>query len=177
MIGSSTTLKPQFGQVGSDLRKSLLAPTGKQPPRYTGQSTIQKPQSISTDTTEDAVNNVMAQGYQQGDTRYQMKQADRAGVSRGKGQQYMAQQEGVQAITKAATDAAGVRTADEKMNAQMRADYEKARELEAQNYGMASHNMAQSDWSKRFAQQQNALNLLQSLMNQPRTPITWTKIR
>lgn len=176
MIGSSTSLRPGAVQGPSPLGKSLLAPTSKPQGRYTGQSTIKAPQYISTDTTEDAVNNVMAKGYQEGDTRYQLKQTDRAGLSRGKANQYMAQQEGVQAVTKAATESAGVRADDEKTNAKMRSDYEKARELEAQNYAMAGHNMAQADWSKRFAQQSNALNLLMSLMSQSPQKLTWTKI-
>lgn len=130
-----------------------------------GQSTMQKPQYIDINTTEDAVNNVLAKGYQEGDQRYQLKQTDKAGLSRGKGNQYMAQQEGVQAMTKAASEAAGVRAEDDKNNAKMRADYEKMRELEAMNYAMSQHSMNQSNWSQQFAQQQNMLDLFKALMS------------
>lgn len=176
MIGSSTSLTPSKPQNQSLLSKSLLAPGSKGPnsplvppkqPGNTigGQSTMQKPQYIDINTTEDAVNNVMAKGYQEGDQRYQLKQTDKAGFSRGKGNQYMAQQEGVQAMTKAAAEAAGVRAEDDKTNAKMRSDYQKMRELEALNYSMAQHSMNQSNWAQQFAAQQNMLNIFKSLMS------------
>lgn len=142
---------------------------------YSGQSTIKKPQYIDINTTEDAVNNVMAQGYQQADQRYQTKQLDRAGLSRGKGQQFISGQEGAQAMSKAAEGAAQIRTEDQLANSKMRSDYEKARELEAQNLAMVQHARSQADWSRNFghmsaaaqlrmAMQQSQLQLMMALM-------------
>lgn len=190
MIGSSTTLSPQRAQAFSPLSQSLLHPssrptggeyprapnapaaptglpgpkTGGAKPAYTGQSTIRPPQYIDINTTEDAVNNVIAKGYQEGNTRYQLKQTDRAGLSRGKANQFMAEQGGVQAMTKAAAEAAGVRAEDDKNNAKMRSDYEKMRELEALNYAMAQHSMSQTNWAQEYAQQKNAIDLMNALM-------------
>jgi len=85
-----------------------------------------------------------------------MKQLDRAGLSRGKGQQFMAGQEGVQAMGQAANQAAELRAKDQATNSQMRSDYEKARELEAQNLAMVQHGISQSVWSRQFAKQSAA---------------------
>lgn len=173
MIGSDMS-------AGSGSRGGLRPPIARQPQQpqrpapqmggqqgggyaYSGQSTIKKPQYIDINTTEDAVNNVMAQGFQHGDQRYQMKQLDRAGVSRGKGQQFIAGQEGAQAMSKAAESAAQMRSEDQASNAKMRSDYEKARELEAQNLAMVQHAKGQADWSTQFARQSAAAQLQMSM--------------
>ena len=124
-----------------------------QPASYTSQSTIKAPRYIQDSTTQDAVNNTMAQGYANADNRFQVKNLDRAGVSRGAGQDYMASQEGVQQMQKAAQSSAEVQASDQQTNDQMRSDYEKASEMEGQNNVMIQHNLAQSDWAKGFAQQ------------------------
>jgi hypothetical protein len=78
-------------------------------------------------------------------------------------------------MSKAAETAAQARSEDQAANAKMRADYEKARELEAQNLAMVQHAQSQADWSRRFAaqsaaaqlqmaQQQASLQLMLSLM-------------
>lgn len=180
MIGSSQYLKPSAGAQSPTLLSGLMAPKGSpsppaaQPPAapqgYSGQSTVQKPRYIGIEQTEGAVNNVLAQGYQQADPRYQVKQLDRAGFSRGKGQQFVAAQAGAQAQAEAAGKAADIRTQDEKANSAMRADYEKARELQAQNIAMVQHAMSQADWARGFAQRQNAQQLMLSLLNQSMTP-------
>lgn len=167
----------------SPLSKMLLAPPDLYKPNtpaatkpagtaktYTGQSTFQQPRFIGINQTEDAANNVMALGYQQADQRYQTKQLDRAGFSRGKGQQFMAQQQGAQELSKAAGQAAEVRSQDMKANAQMQSDYEKAREMEAQSYAMSQHAMSQADWARQFAHQQNAASLMEALLAQAQTP-------
>ena len=120
---------------------------------YTGQSTIKPPNYIPIDTTEQAAQNVMALGQQQADPRYQMKQMDRAGTSRGGGSQYIAGQRGAEEMNKAAGQAADMRSQDMRVNDQMRSDYEKAREREAQSIAMSQHMMGQSDWQRKFAQQ------------------------
>lgn len=177
MIGSdmSKTYKPgqpyngfgsqqAFQAAGSPKsQRPPQAPAGGQKPALGtvagGQSTITKPKYLDINTTEDAVNNVLAQGYQYGDQRYQTKMLDRAGLSRGRGQQFIAGQEGAQAVSKAADAAAQMRSEDQMTNAKMKSDYEKARELEAQNLAMNSHAMNQANWSTQFAQQSAAAQL------------------
>ena len=125
----------------------------QQAPTYTAQSTITAPRYIQDSTTQDAVNNTLAQGQANADERFQVKQLDRAGLSRGAGQNFMAAQEGVQQMQKAAGAAAEVQASDQQTNDQMRSDYERAREMEAQNNAMIQHNLAQTDWARGFAQQ------------------------
>lgn len=124
-----------------------------QPATYTAKSTIKAPRYIQDSTTQDAINNTMAQGYSNADERFQVKNLDRAGFSRGAGQNFMAAQEGVQQMQKAAQSSAEVEASDQQQNDQMRSDYEKATETEAQNNVMIQHNLAQSDWARQFAQQ------------------------
>jgi hypothetical protein len=158
MIGSNMSLSPS-GSTPSPfpVQKSQPSPFGQA--GYTGQSTIKKPNYLSMDTTEDAVNNVMAKGYQQGDGRFQMKQLDRAGISRGRGQQFVAGQEGAQAVGEAANKSAEMRVQDMAANSKMRSDYEKAREQEAQQMAMIQHARSQTDWTRQFAEQSAAAQI------------------
>ena len=128
------------------------------------QSSIRPPNYISDQATEGSVNNVLARGYQIADRRYQTKLQDRPGFSRGKGSQYIAGQQASQEMGKAAAEAASVRAQDQLQNAQMRADYERAREIDAQSTGMAAHQVSQANWYRQFAQQQAAVQLMTSLM-------------
>lgn len=128
-------------------------PKSQQTPTYTAQSTIKTPRYIQDSTTQDSVNNTLAQGQANADGRFQVKKLDRAGLSRGAGQNFMAAQEGVQQMQKAAGAAAEVAASDQQQNDQMRSDYERAREMEAQSNAMIQHNLAQSDWARGFAQQ------------------------
>ena len=120
---------------------------------YTAKSTIRKPKYISDDATQGAVNNTLAQGYSNADQRFQIKKLDRAGLSRGKGQNYMAGVEGVQQMQKAAGAAAEVDASDQQQNDQMRSDYQRSSEMEAQNNAMVQHQLAQNSWAQGFAQQ------------------------
>ena len=160
----SPVLKYQPSPKPSPLAKSL-----------TGQSTIKEPNYIDINTTEDAVNSVMAEGWQNADSRYLGKRMQRNGVSAGKGQQFIANQEGAQNISEAAGKAADIRSQDMAANSKMRSEYEKAREQEAQALSMIQHSKDQSDWAKQFAyqsaqaqiqmaQQQAQLQLMMALM-------------
>lgn len=144
-------------------------------PGISSKGTISAPKYISMDTTEDAANNILAKGYQHGDFRYQAKQADRAGLSRGKGQQFVAGQQSAQAVTTAANQAAELRAKDLEANQKLRSSYEDAREREAQSLAMSAHGLNQADWNRSFARQsagagvwlaqQNALlTLMKALM-------------
>ena len=123
---------------------------------YQAKSTIQQPKYIPDATTQDSINNTLAQGYANADNRFQVKQLDRAGFSRGAGQNFIGSQEGVQLMQRAAQTAAETGATDQQTNDKMRSDYERAREMEAQNNVMIQHNLAQSDWARQFAEQ--ALN-------------------
>ena len=158
MIGSETSLRAA-GSAPAQFPVLKSQPRPQQAPQqqqrsgsnYSGQSSIKPPQYIADSTTEDSANNIMAKGWQEADQRYQVKKLDRAGVSRGKGQQFIAGLEGVQAMSAAATSAADVRAKDANTNSMLRSDYEKSRELEAQNTAMVQHSISQSDWSRDFA--------------------------
>ncbi len=129
-----------------------------------GQSTIKPPKYIDINDTEDSVNNTLAAGMQAGDKRYQVKQMDRAGVSRGKGQQAAASVQSAKEMAAAANQAAETRAQDQKTNSQMRADYEKARESEALAIAGAQFGINYGQMQAQLAMQQSAMNLMQSLM-------------
>jgi hypothetical protein len=129
------------------------------------QSSIQKPRYISDDATEGAVNNVLAQGIAQGDQRFQAKQVDKQGFSRGRGQAFMAAQSGQQAISQAASQAAGLRAEDQMRNANMQSDYENQRERQGMATAMNTWERSQADWSVASARRQAQAQLfLNSLM-------------
>ena len=132
--------------------------------QYSGQSTIRPPKYIDTETTEASVNNTLARGQQAADERYQVKQMDRAGVSRGKGQRTAAQIQSAKEMASAANEAAETRANDQLTNAQMRADYEKARESEGLAIAGAQFGMNFAGMQARLAQQRAALELMFSLM-------------
>ena len=146
---SKTLLPP--GHMPRPQKKS--EPKPQQAPPYTAKSTLKPPRYIQESTTQDAINNTMAQGHANADGRFQTKKLDRRGLSRGAGQKFMAAQEGVQQMQKAAGAAAEVQASDQQQNDQMRSDYERALEMETQNNAMIQHALAQTDWGRRFAQQ------------------------
>jgi ABC-type uncharacterized transport system involved in gliding motility auxiliary subunit len=163
MISSNSSLKPA-GSNPAPKPVQQAQPSPK-PATQGFRSTIRQPDYIDQNQTEDAVNNVMAKGHQQADQRYQMKQLDKAGISRGKGQRFIGGQEAVQAYGQAANQAAEMRSQDQLANSKMRSDYERATELEAQNYSMVQHQLSQADWSRHFARQSAAAQLQIAMQN------------
>jgi len=155
MIGSRLSMAPGAANPSA----KPVATSQPKTPGYSGQSTIAKPRYISDSATESAAGNVMAQGYANADQRYQTKRLARNGISAGAGQQFVAGQEGVQEMGKAAQQAADIRSQDQQANDKMRSDYEQMREKEALNYAMVQHQISQSDWSKQFAEQSAAAQL------------------
>lgn len=155
MIGSNQSLSPSKSQW-AEAPVQAMQPT----PRPASPPTpwIQRPQYIDMNTTEDSVNATMARGYQSADNRFNVKQTDRAGLSRGKGQQYIAAQGGAQAMAQAAAQAGQTRAEDDKTNAQMRSTYEQQVEQERQNRAMNRFAQDQSDWTRWFAGQREAVN-------------------
>lgn len=149
------------GHAHKDYRKSpytkqggtMQLPTRATAPGYNSKSSIQQPRYISDEATQNSINNTLAQGYANADGRFQTKNLDRAGFSRGSGQNFMAAQEGVQQMQKAADSTSEVRASDQRLNDQMRSDYQRAVQQETQNNAMISHSMGQAAWQKQFAQQ------------------------
>lgn len=141
-----------------------VAPRPGAPGPYSGQSTIKPPQYIDIEDTEASVNNTLARGQQAADQRYQVKQMDRAGMSRGKGQQSAAQIQSAKEMTSAANQAAETRAQDQMTNEKMRADYEKAREQEALAIAGAQFGMNFAGMQAQLAQQRAAAGLMFSLM-------------
>lgn len=166
MTGSELSLTPRAG-ISPPHPVQAAQPAGHS--FFRGPNTAKPPQYIDINTTEDAVNNVLAQGIQQGDQRYQTKTLDRAGLSRGKGQDYMAAQEGRQAAGAAATQASEIRAGDDQTNAQMRADFQKMQAQEGMARGMLGHAQNQAAWSVNFAKQQAAMDQLKSALMRPLT--------
>lgn len=142
---TTTTTKPKTGGTS----------TNPEMPNYdySAWSTMQSPRYIQDSTTQDAINNTMAQGHANSDQRFQVKNLDRAGVSRGAGQNFMAAQEGVQQMQKASEAASEVEAADQEQNSKMRSDFQKNSEMEAQNNAMIQHQLAQTEWAKKFAEE------------------------
>jgi len=147
MIGSQSSLAPSGANPPpKPVLKAQPSPSG----RGMGGVKPRPPKYIDTNTTEDAVNNVMAQGQQQADARYQLKQLDKAGISRGRGQQYIAAQEGASAVSKAASQAAEMRLADEATNSKMRSEYEKTSEEAALRDQANKHDKSETDWATQY---------------------------
>ena len=142
---TTTTTKPKTGGTSTNSEMPSYD--------YSAWSTMQSPRYIQDSTTQDAINNTMAQGHANADQRFQVKNLDRAGVSRGAGQNFMAAQEGVQQMQKASEAASEVEAADQEQNSKMRSDFQKNSEMEAQNNAMIQHQLAQTEWAKKFAEE------------------------
>jgi hypothetical protein len=91
MIGANYNLKPSQTQMS-------LAPVQDY-----------QPQGV----TDNAVNQTIATGIQNADARFNLEQLDRPGISRGRGQEYLAGQAGMTALGKAAAQASRTRLADQ----------------------------------------------------------------
>jgi hypothetical protein len=155
--------KPPSRPPGAPMAPPFSGAPAK-PIQYSGQSTIKPPQYIDIEDTEASVNNTLARGQQAGDQRYQVKQMDRAGVSRGKGQQTAAQIQSAKEMASSANQAAETRAQDQMSNEKMRADYEKAREQEALAIAGAQFGMNFAGMQARLAQQRAAAELMFSMM-------------
>jgi hypothetical protein len=135
---------------------------------YNAQSTISPTAKIADALTEDAAQNVLAQGYQAGDKRYQTKALARPGFSQGKGQEFAGARKATEQMNQFAGQAANIRAQDQLFNNQLNSDYQKASEMDAQQNAMMQHSLGQSDWAKNFAQQsiqaQNQMAYLQGML-------------
>ena len=125
-------------------------------------ATTEAPKYIEDNVTNNAVQNVMASGIGNSDLRFLTKSLSRPGFSQGAGQEYRGALQSAQEMSKAATQAGQIESEDQLANSRMKSSYEKARELEGQNYAMSVHQMNQADWATNFAKTQAAT---QSQMN------------
>lgn len=108
-----------------------------------------------------AFNNAMAQALAAGDPRYQMKQYDRAGFSRGAAQANQAGIQGAQQVAKGLADAYSQSIDDTQYNANVGLNNQVSQE----QFGQALGGLQQQN---NYAQQMAALqrmNLLQGLLN------------
>jgi len=124
---------------------------GGAPRSITATSTWRKPTMIDS---SDVQNNQIAQGFAAGAGA--IKNTDRNGISRGKGQLAKAAMQQAQGIAEGQSAAAQTQVDTDKANAGMMLDYEHGREMEAQRLAMVQHALSQSDWSVQMATQQAA---------------------
>lgn len=125
-------------------------------------ATTEEPKYIEDYVTNSAVQNAMAGGIANSDLKFLTKSLSRPGFSQGAGQEYRGALQSAQEMSKAATQAGQIESEDQLANSRMKSSYEKARELEGQNYAMSVHQMNQADWAMQFARKQSAT---QSQMN------------
>jgi hypothetical protein len=108
-------------------------------------------QGYTPQQTRGAFNQAMATAHAEGDPRYNMKPLDKAGASRGGGQQFMAGIASAQNLAKGVAAAYGVPTADAMQNASIELGNQAARE----GVGLGAGGIAQQN------QYANALASLQ----------------
>ena len=124
---------------------------GGAPRSITATSTWRKPTMIDS---SDVQNNQIAQGFAAGAGA--IKNTDRNGISRGKGQLAKAAMQQAQGIAEGQGAAAQTQVDTDKANAGMMLDYEHGREMEAQRLAMVQHALSQGAWSVQMATQQAA---------------------
>ncbi len=112
-----------------------------------------------------SISNTLAKGYQAASPRSAMKQMDRAGFSRGKGQQYRAAMASAQSLGDARMSAAGQQLEADTANAQMRTDFESGREMEAQRLARIQDEMANAEFSVQQAQNEALARLYQTRLS------------
>lgn len=133
-----------------------------------GKSSVKPPKYIDYNTTEDAAQNVLAQGQANSDLRYLTKSLNRPGFSQGKGQEYRGAVKSAETMNQSAGQAADIRSQDQLANSRMKSAFDKATEQEAQSYAMSQHGVNQADWAREFAKTSfdatNQMAYLQSML-------------
>jgi len=128
----------------------------------------EQPNYISADATQARENNIMGQGIQGADPRYQTKQLDKAGLSRGAGQRHRGAVNSARTLYDAAREANEVRASDFQVNANLKRDYNDEVERRTQFADGMQQRLDESDWQRQF--QQNSLNA--QLFNQYNSSLT-----
>jgi hypothetical protein len=91
-----------------------------------------------------------------------MKQLDKAGFSRGKGQEYRAAMASAQTLGESRMNAAGTQMEADKANAQMRTDFQFGQEQEAQKLARIQAEMENPAFNMQMAQQEALAKLYQT---------------
>jgi len=132
-------------------------------------SGLRQPRKIADSTTEDAANNAVASGFQQGYSR--PGQLAKAGFSAGAQQRMVAGQQQAAGQAQGAQQAAGIRSQDQAFNSQQDAAYQALLGARLNsNYELQS-GLNSANWQKQFSQQSNRLG-----MNMARQQ-AWQQIR
>ena len=135
------------------------APAMNQPRSYTGQSTWQQPTYIDPSKS---ISNTLASGYQAADPRSSLKQLDRAGFSRGKGQDYRAAMASAAQLGESRMNAANTQLEADKANAQMKTDFEFGREQETQKLARIQAEMENPTFTMNMARQEALARMYQT---------------
>ena len=112
----------------------------------------------------DSIKNIQATSAQGADMRGQVKALDRAGFSRGKGQNYAASIGSVKAAQEGNNLAAGAQLEADQMNAQAKTDFEFGQSMEGQKLARIQHEMSNADFNLQQAQQQANNKIYQATM-------------
>lgn len=112
----------------------------------------------------DSIRNIQATATQGADMRGQVKALDRAGFSRGKGQNYAASIGSVKASQEGNNVAAGAQLEADQMNAQAKTDFEFGQAMEGQKLARIQHEMTNADFNLQQAQQQANNKIYQATM-------------
>lgn len=142
---------------------SLIMPSGARTVSYSNNvhlHTQPNPYGYSTQQTAAAQNNAQANAYAAADPRFNAKQYQRAGVSSGKGQQYLGAAKGAQAYAQGMAQAQQIGMQDAYSNAQTQLQDQAMRN----QYGMAlaglQEDNAQMNYMNALNQQQQAMGFL-----------------
>ena len=121
-----------------------------------------QPNYITADASEARQNNIMGAGIQAADKRYQTKQLDKAGFSRGSGQNYQGAINSARTLHDAARDANKARADDQQLNSTLKREYNDEVERRTQFAEGMRQQLEQSEWQRQFEENQlNAQLLMQ----------------
>lgn len=115
-----------------------------------------QPDYVTAEASESTQNNIMGAGIQAADKRYQTKQLDKAGFSRGSGQNYQGSINSARTLHDAARDANKSRADDQQLNSTLKREYNDEVERRTQYAEGMRQQLAQSDWQRQF--EENQLN-------------------
>lgn len=124
----------------------------------------QRPQGFQPQQTQGAYNFQKAQAHATSDPRMHMKGFDKAGLSRGKGQQGYAAASAAQAYGQANEGAEGIGLQDSVSNANLNLQYDASRDQQALALARLQEQMRNQQAMFGLQQQANQVGLLSGLM-------------
>lgn len=132
---------------------------GPQQPTHRLQVQSQRPQGFSPQQTQGSYNFQKAQSHASSDPRMHMKGFDRAGFSRGKGQQGYAAASAAQAYGQGAEAAEGIGLQDAASNANLNLQYDASRDQQALALARLQEQSRNQQAMFGIQQQANAMGL------------------